>query len=202
MKRQGFTLIEMLVVIAIIGICVSLTIPYFVEAQRGAALRTSAQTIIQTAKYARSMALLKQVDFALLVDKGASQVELVALTQPPGSGDQDKFIDERSSRASQIDMLTASKAEATDPDATNAPPPIAIKTELVRDLEDGILIKDLKVEGDTGRDRDVSWIFFNRSGTCSGFTLTIEDSRGSTADIEMDGISGLVKSKMTGRDGR
>ena len=75
MKRQGFTLIEMLVVIAIIGICVALTIPYFVEAQRGAALRTSAQTIIQTAKYARSMALLKQTDFALLVDKGASQFD-------------------------------------------------------------------------------------------------------------------------------
>ena len=198
MKRQGFTLIEMLVVVAIIGICVAMTIPYFVEAKRGEGLRSSAQTIIMTAKYARSMALLKQVDLAMLVDKGAGQVELVSLSQPPGADDQNKFIDERTARSSQPENpADPSNASADGLSDTNAPPPPPpIKSELVRELADGVEIKDLTVENSDGQNRDVSWIFFNRNGTCSGFSLRIEDARGNACEVEMDGISGLVKSKM------
>jgi prepilin-type N-terminal cleavage/methylation domain-containing protein len=199
MKRRGFTLIEMLVVVAIIGICVTLTIPYFVEAQRGAALRSSAQTIIMTAKYARSMALLKQIDYAVLVDKGASQVELVSLSQAPGAADQSKFVDERSARNLKLSESADSQSNFS-PDGlvdTNAPPPLPpIKSELVRDLEEGVSIKEMTLDTGSGREREISWIFFNRNGTSSGFKIRIEDARGSAAEIEMDGVSGLVKSKM------
>ncbi len=198
MKRRGFTLIEMLVVIAIIGICVAVTIPYFVEAQRGAALRNSAQTVIMTAKYARAISILKQQDMALLMDSGAGQLELVSLSQPPGASDQDKFIDERNARAMRLNgSADVSSGSADGVSDTNAPvKPIAIKSEMIRDLEEGVAIKDLVVTGDNGRSREVSWIFFNRSGSSSGFKIRIEDSRGSAAEVEMDGVSGLVKSKM------
>lgn len=201
MKRQGFTLIEMLVVVAIIAICVALTIPQFVEAQRGAALRNSAQTIIMTAKYARSMSILKQVDMALLVDRGAGQLELVTLTQPPGVDDQSKFIDERAAR---LFDTGADREDASDSlsDTNDLPPPPVIKSELVRDLEGGVVISDLEVMTETGRDREISWVFFNRNGTSSGFRILIEDSRQNAAEIEMDPISGLVKSKVIPRNKR
>ena len=198
MKRQGFTLIEMLVVIAIIGICVALTIPYFVEAQRAAGLRSSAQTVIMTAKYARSMSILKQVDLAMLVDRGAGQIELVSLSQPPGADEQSKFIDQRNARALRTaDGTTPGYSSADGTADTNSlPPPPAIKSELVRELEEGVTIQKLEVPGDdAGVAKDVSWIFFSRNGTSSGFTIRIQDSRGSAIDIDMDGISGLVKTK-------
>lgn len=202
MRRHGFTLIEMLVVVAIIGICVAVSIPSFVEARRGSALRESSQTIIMTAKYARSMALLKQVDMALLVDRGGAQIELVSLSQPPGAGEQDKFVEERGARLYATEGEKEDAGYLTDTNELAAAPPPSIKSELVRDLAEGIIIKDLEVLTGSKRSKDVSWIFFNRNGTSSGFKLTIEDSRGSICDIEMDGISGLIKAKMTDAKGK
>jgi len=201
MKRQAFTLIEMLVVVAIIAICVALTIPQFVEAQRGAALRNSAQTVIMTAKYARSMSILKQVDMALLVDRGAGQLELVTLTQPPGVEDQSNFIDERAARTYSTAPESKDSYD-TLVDTNDLPPPPVIKSELVRDLEGSVTISDLEVMTETGRDRDISWVFFNRNGTSSGFRILMEDSRRNACEIEMDAISGLIKSKMIPRDKR
>lgn len=202
MKRQAFTLIEMLVVVAIIGICVAVTIPSFVEAQRGAALRGASQKIIMTAKYARSMSILKQVDMALLVDKGAAQIELVTLTQPPGSDDQSKFIDQRATRALNPEESSSDSAAGLS-DTNNVPPPPVIKSELVRDLDAGITVKELEVMSEQGgRDRDVSWVFFSRNGTSSGFKILIEDQRANACEIEMDAISGLVKSRMIDRKQR
>lgn len=194
-------MIEMLVVVAIICICVSLTIPYFVEAQRGAGLRTSSQTVIMTAKYARSMAILKQIDLALLVDRGQGQLELVSFNQPAASSDQDFFMEQRSSRTFELSREPAAAGDGEAEPVPEAPPP-SIKTELIRDLAEGITVKELEVEGEDSGRRDVSWVFFNRNGTSSGFKIRIEDSRGSAAEVEMDGISGLVTTKMLGRDDR
>lgn len=201
MKRQGFTMIEMLVVIAIICICVTLTIPSFVEAQRAAGLRTSAQTLIMTAKYARSMSILKQIDMALVVYRGEGRVELVSFADSAANADQSGFLDQRNAHVAMLDQSVSERNASGDSIDTNEapPPPPAIKVELLRELADDITIKELEVEGQDDELDDTSWVFFHRNGTSSGFKISIADSRGSIAVIEMDGISGLVKSKMVDR---
>lgn len=200
MKRQGFTMIEMLVVIAIICICVTLTLPSFVEAQRAAGLRTSAQTVVMTAKYARSMSILKQIDMALVVYRGEGRLELVSFAESSANADTDYFIDQRNSQQAMLDQSVSDRHAGDSVDTNEAPPPPPpIKVELMRELAEGITIKDLEIRGSDNKDDEVTWVFFNRNGTSSGFVLTLEDPRGSITKIDMDGISGMVTAKSVDR---
>ena len=188
--RSGFTLMELLLVVTIIAICAGISIPYFVEAHRAAGLRTSARTIAMTAKYARAMAILKQQDMALLFDAGAGKVELVSLGQPASASDQEKFLDQRASRSSDFAAAEASRENPSDEPAAAALP--TIKPELENALAEGVKIDKMGI-GKDDRVGNIAWVFFNRNGTCSGFTVRLEDARGNGSTIEMDGISGFVK---------
>lgn len=64
----AFTLIELLLVLAIIGTLVAVTVPSLVRSVKGNRLRTSVRTVISMGRYARSMAVLKQKELALTFD--------------------------------------------------------------------------------------------------------------------------------------
>jgi prepilin-type N-terminal cleavage/methylation domain-containing protein len=61
-RRRGVTLIEMLLVLAIVGIAAAITVPNFVKSIRGNRLRTAGRVVIKAGRYARSMAVLQQKD--------------------------------------------------------------------------------------------------------------------------------------------
>lgn len=67
-KRRGFTLIELVMVISIIGIVVVIAVPNFVRSTRGNRLRTAARSVVMAGRYARSMAVLQQKEVKLVFD--------------------------------------------------------------------------------------------------------------------------------------
>ena len=64
--KRAFTLIEVLLVVAIIGVVTAVSTPYFVRSIRGNRLRVAARTVVMAGRYARSMAVLRQTELPLL----------------------------------------------------------------------------------------------------------------------------------------
>ena len=58
---HGFTMVELLVVLSLMGFMMALTIPAFTKTLRGLKIKTMVRKIVSTLKYARSEAVFKQV---------------------------------------------------------------------------------------------------------------------------------------------
>lgn len=74
----AFTLIEVLLVVVVMGIVVGIAMPSFVSSIQGQRLSSAARTLATVARYARSMAVLKQSDLSLTFNLANGQVDLVS----------------------------------------------------------------------------------------------------------------------------
>ncbi len=74
----GFTLIELLLVIVLIGITLGIASPFLARSIQGHRLSTAARTLVTVARYARSMALLKQSDLMISFNLDTGHVELTS----------------------------------------------------------------------------------------------------------------------------
>ncbi|MEO0161090.1 MAG: GspH/FimT family pseudopilin [candidate division WOR-3 bacterium] len=68
LKRNGFTLIEMMVVIGIIGVIIALAVPNFAEMQRRARIKAAAQTLAQDLRQIRERALSTGMRHIIIFD--------------------------------------------------------------------------------------------------------------------------------------
>lgn len=76
--RSGFTMIELLLVIVIIGIAIGIAMPSFVRSIQGQRLGSAARTLVTVARYARSMAVLRQSDLTLSFNLANGQIDLIS----------------------------------------------------------------------------------------------------------------------------
>ncbi len=78
MLHSAFTLIEILLVVVVMGIAAAIAMPSFVRSIQGQRLSTAARTLATVARYARSMAVLKQSDLSLTFNLASGQVDLAS----------------------------------------------------------------------------------------------------------------------------
>jgi len=74
--RRGFTLIEIVLILAIIGVVSAITLPNLVKSIRGNRLRTASRSIVMAGRYARSMAVLKQTEMALMFNLDSAKISV------------------------------------------------------------------------------------------------------------------------------
>ncbi len=78
MNRRGFTLLELLLVFAILGILVAVVVPNAAGMFSGGTIRTGARELAAAGRYAHSMALLNQTPVDLVVDLDSGRMSVVA----------------------------------------------------------------------------------------------------------------------------
>src|SRR5512133_1227709 len=78
-RLHGFTMVELLIVIVIIGVMAAMIGPTFTAGSDIARVKTASRGVIQMSRYARIMALLHQTPVELVyTSDGALRVEQVA----------------------------------------------------------------------------------------------------------------------------
>lgn len=188
-RRSGFTLIEILVVVVISALLAGIALPGFVRAMRGAELRTASRTVLMAHKYARSTAVLRQVQMAILLDRETGELEIIEMKSPPGSAERDRFLDSRQTRDVEAALGNAPAAPAPD----EAPP--AITTELVRRLGREVKIESFRSERGGQEFDGVFWIMYHPNGMSDGFELVLNDNGSRRVTIESDPVSGKVEAE-------
>jgi len=71
-------MVELLLVVVIIAIGIGVAMPSFVRSIQGQRLKTAARTVATVARYARSMAILKQTDLTLAFNLSNGQIDLTS----------------------------------------------------------------------------------------------------------------------------
>lgn len=77
-RKEGFTLLELLMVVVILGIISAVLVPRIGAGMSGTRLATAARTTIQAVRYARSMALLNQAETELIVSMQSGLIRVEA----------------------------------------------------------------------------------------------------------------------------
>ena len=194
--RGGFTLIEVMLVVVIALIITAFAMPSFIRAYQSAQIRTAVRQAVLATKYARNNAILHQQQYAMIVDRGANQIQLVSVGSARAMADKDMFLENRTATAGLVgeeDQEDASSEATADGEAKASTPPPTIAVELTRNLPRDVSIRSFRSSVEDSRVRDVHWVAFLPNGMSDGFEMELEDTRGHVATIKVDAITGRPK---------
>ena len=173
-KRLGFTLIEMLLVLALVGIISAITIPQFVNSMRGNRLRVGVRAVVMSGRYARSMAVMKQTDILLTfnIDEGTITVDEVSLTAAAAkkllSDEEDEFD--------------------SDDEDLELPKKVLERTELLSRKLDQVSFEYVEIDGETITSSSCS-VVYSSNGRCDPYSVKVSDDQGKSVVVEVDALS-------------
>ena len=198
-SQRGFTLIEILMVVAIFVLIAGIAAPMFAGSYAGAKLRSGARVVVMTHRYARNMAIMRQRPVAVLVNERRGTFEVVLLT-----GKESENLTELTIPADDADATYASMTATNDLDtaaaATNADAVAEDKatSDMIKGLPDGITIDNFDCDRPGSDEPDAPRVIvYYQSGLSDGFTLRIADERGRNVEITADPLTGEISTEFS-----
>jgi len=165
-SHKGFSLLELLVVLFIVGIVSTLAVPKMMGSMSRTKLKTAVKQVAASLRYARSTAASQKITRTVRVDLGNSRVSVSggkAASEPAGEAEG---------------QAAGKETKETKPEVFDLPREVRV--------EKAIWGEEFIEEG-------VFEIHFFPNGGSSGGKLVLGNDRGSRYGITIDLITGMVK---------
>ncbi|MBA4387564.1 MAG: hypothetical protein C0404_06255 [Verrucomicrobia bacterium] len=189
-RLNGFTMIELLLVLTIIGIITAVTLPSLMSSIRGNRLSTGARSIVMAGRYARSMAVMKQTEMALVLNLDTGQISVRAMPS-------DLF--QRSVESAPVEKKPEARPRDEEPDLAaeenaktnlqHSSAVIAGDEELSRRLDHVLIASVVLRETREIFSKGTCQILYRNNGTCEPYEIVIRDDVGDSLKIEVDALS-------------
>ncbi len=186
-RAAGFTLIEVILVLVVVVIIAGIAVPYFAGSYRGIKLRSSSRTINRMARYARSMAIMREETLTVAINHETMEIFLGGV---PAAATNEAD--------GELDQGVLKRLGYVDGDEESSSP-AGIEKEVHRFLPDGLTVRDFNKDWTDEDDEhpDFYLINFYPNGQCDWFELELEDNRGKGVQLENDPISGKITFEFT-----
>ncbi len=164
-------------VLAIIGIVTIVAMPSLVKSIRGNRLRMGARAVVMAGTYAHKMAILRNQEMKLVLDREGNRITVEQLRQAPAA------------RPSDQDFADASPPSDSN-SATNAPSPGTAlpPVNLTRTL-DAVRLDSVTVNRKKENSNDS--IIYQTNGRCTPYEVKVVDEYGGIMIITVDAVASV-----------
>jgi len=173
---SGFSLIELMIVLAIMSVVLALAGPAVTRGLSGLTLKTAAKKVAAALRYARSQAVNRAQPYSVILDAERGRIVICGIPQPPppaGTAAEEALDAEEGAELEQ-----------------NVPQP---EIKIVA-LPEGIALKEIIIGGAeiTGTGDTLAQMVFYPDGTSQGGELVLADSRERQYQVSVAFLTGVV----------
>jgi prepilin-type N-terminal cleavage/methylation domain-containing protein len=198
-KHRAFTLIELILVIAIISVVTAITLPNLVSSMRGNRLRAASRAVVMAGRYARSMAVLKQEEMAVVFDIDGRKITVASGGSPrpatmgsdDGMGDNQAQTGRWTNNVSKPHVAEVDTNAVSENDTGGGMPPIGGVTggENATFMLDRVKIEYIDMKRGDKITKGKYSILYRSNGRCEPYTVRITDEYGASVTIDVDSLS-------------
>jgi prepilin-type N-terminal cleavage/methylation domain-containing protein len=193
-RKRAFTLIEVLLVLAILGVMITVMLPQVMSSLKEHQLRGATRAVISAGRHAMSLAVLSQREMSVVYDLDEATLTIRAAEESrydtndlvSAEGPAEDVSAWESEQWDASDEL----AEPADPDGAYAGAAAIVDEEVVHEL-DGVAFSFIEVKGEDGyrAESGTHAILYYTNGRCTPHTIGFADEDGATATIEIDALA-------------